>query len=222
MSEQGCSDKRMYWRVSRLKRGLFLRVMVTVMLIGAICGSLITPARGNGTSISIEPSSVSVTVGQKFTVQIWVRGVVGMERFYFDILWDTSMMTYVQYTGNNNGVSCARASWSPGPGDQSFNVFSMTPRFTGDAYWWSLQFQCLAAGTASLSIINAEWRNDNDAFSISTVSGATVQQNAPQTIPPRYVGGEVFSANKLAVLSPYLALISIVAVAAVVVKRKLT
>jgi len=35
-------------------------------------------------------------------------------------------------------------------------------------------------------------------------------------------GGELFSANKLALISPYLALISVVAVAAVVVKRKLT
>ena len=192
------------------------------MLIGAICGGLITPARGNGTIISIEPSSVSVTAGQQFTVQIWVRGVVGMERFYFDILWDTSMMTYVQYTGNDNGVSCGRASWSPGPGDQFFNVMAMTPRFTGDAYWWSLRFQCLAAGTASLSMINAEWRDDNDAYSFSTVSGATVQQNAPQTTPPtpRHVGGEVFSANKLAVLSPYIALIGVVAIAAVAFKKR--
>ena len=205
-----------------MKHRLFLRVMVTVMLIGAICGSLLTPARGNGTSISIEPSSVSVTVGQKFTVQILVTGVVGMERFYFDIRWDASMMTYVQYTGNNNGVSCARASWSPGSGDQSFNVFSMTPRFTGDAYWWSLQFQCLAAGTASLSIINPEWLDDNNIHSFTTVSGAAVvQQDAPQTTTPRYVGGELFTANKLAVLSPYLALFSVVAVAAVVVKKKL-
>jgi len=37
---------------------------------------------------------------------------------------------------------------------------------------------------------------------------------------PRYVGGELYCANKLAVLSPYLALISIVAVAAVLVKRR--
>jgi TolB protein len=39
--------------------------------------------------------------------------------------------------------------------------------------------------------------------------------------PSGYVGGELFTANKLAVLAPYLALASIVAVAAVVVKRKL-
>ena len=37
-----------------------------------------------------------------------------------------------------------------------------------------------------------------------------------------HVGGEVFSANKLAVLSPYLALFSVIAVAAVLVKRHRT
>ena len=44
----------------------------------------------------------------------------------------------------------------------------------------------------------------------------------PPSNPYHYVGGELFSANKLAVLSPYLAFFTIVAVAAVVVKRKLT
>ena len=39
---------------------------------------------------------------------------------------------------------------------------------------------------------------------------------------PQHVGGQVFSANKLAVLSPYLALLSVIAVAAVVAKRMLT
>jgi hypothetical protein len=40
--------------------------------------------------------------------------------------------------------------------------------------------------------------------------------------PYHYVGGELFSANKLAILAPYLALIGIVAVAAIFAKRKLT
>jgi len=50
----------------------------------------------------------------------------------------------------------------------------------------------------------------------------TVNQHAPAppAAPGGYVGGEVFSANMLAVLSPYLALFSVVAVAAVLVKRR--
>ena len=44
----------------------------------------------------------------------------------------------------------------------------------------------------------------------------------PTTPTSGHVGGELYTANKLAVLSPYLALISVVAVAAVVAKRKFT
>ena len=40
--------------------------------------------------------------------------------------------------------------------------------------------------------------------------------------PYNYVGGELFAANKLAVLSPYLALIGVIAVASIVAKRKST
>ena len=44
-----------------------------------------------------------------------------------------------------------------------------------------------------------------------------------QSNPPGYVGGGVFSANKAIIVAPYLmAILSVVAVAAVVVKRKLT
>ena len=204
-----------------------MRVMLTVMLIGAICGSLLTPARGNGTSISIEPSSVSVTVGQKFTVQILVTGVVGMERFYFDIRWDASMMTYLQYTGNDNGLSCIRGDVSSGYGERTFTVWSMTPRFTGDAYWWSLQFECLAAGTASLLLASSycEWRDDVNTYSFTTVSGATVQQNTPPPpeTPTHHVGGEVFSANKAVIVAPYLiGIFSIIAAVSLVVRKKFT
>ena len=200
--------------------------MVTVMLIGAICGSLITPTRGNGTSISIEPSSVSVTVGQKFTVQILVTGVVGMERFYFDIRWDASMMTYLQYTGNDNGLSCIRGDVSSGYGERTFTVWSMTPRFTGDAYWWSLQFECLAAGTASLLLASSycEWRDDVNTYSFTTVSGATVQQNTPPPETPNlHVGGQLFTANKAVIVAPYLiGIFSIIAVVSLVVRKKFT
>jgi len=46
------------------------------------------------------------------------------------------------------------------------------------------------------------------------------QQYSPPSDPSGHVGGELFAANKLAVLSPYLALIGFVAVAAVLVKRR--
>ena len=54
------------------------------------------------------------------------------------------------------------------------------------------------------------------------VSNGVVEQREPTTPsgPSGYVGGEVFSANKLAVLSPYLALIGLVGVISTVVAVK--
>jgi len=49
--------------------------------------------------------------------------------------------------------------------------------------------------------------------------GSEASDSAPSN-PYHYVGGELFTANKLAVLSPYLALIGVVAVGAIVAKRK--
>jgi hypothetical protein len=49
---------------------------------------------------------------------------------------------------------------------------------------------------------------------------AEIARSSTPSNPYHYVGGEVFAANKLAVISPYLTLISIVAVAAVLVKRR--
>jgi len=96
-----------------------------------------------------------------------------------------------------------------------------TPRFTGDAYWWSLQFQCLAAGTTSIWIQNdAEWGNGDSIFSFGAVSGATVQQIAQQTTTTRAVGGVVVPTNTYMTLAPYLAVIGLVATTAGVAIKK--
>jgi len=57
---------------------------------------------------------------------------------------------------------------------------------------------------------------------ISTKPTTETTTYVPPTSPPGYVGGELFSANKLAVLSPYLALIGVVALAAFLVRRRKT
>ena len=58
-------------------------------------------------------------------------------------------------------------------------------------------------------------------FDVTVWNGVAKQRSAPLSTPT-HVGGELFTVNKLAVLSPYLALISVVAVAAVLVERRRT
>jgi len=94
-----------------------------------------------------------------------------------------------------------------------------------------IRIHCLDEGTATMTFVDPgrgaiDIRQDGtDTYVTGVIPPATLvvnQHAAPPSGPSGYVGGELFSANKLAVLSPYLALISVVAVAAVVVRKKLS
>ena len=96
--------------------------------------------------------------------------------------------------------------------------------YSDDHMWLSIHFRCLKSGVGTIQIPFASWMDDVGGFQLSfdVVLGATVSQIRGSTPNPyHYVGGELFTPNKFAVLSPYLALFSVVAVAAVLVKRKL-
>ena len=101
----------------------------------------------------------------------------------------------------------------------------------------TLTFQCVGPGSGQLGLPDSV--TDTLGAHILSVTGGivgayaisdiirfpdTVNHHAPApSNPPSYVGGQVFSANKLSVLSPYLIeIISAVAVAAIVVRKKLT
>jgi Tol biopolymer transport system component len=101
----------------------------------------------------------------------------------------------------------------------------------GHAPNWSPDGTIIAFWRSSDSIwvMNADGSNKYDLN--SSLSGAIEPdyQRSPSRTrpsnPPGYVGGELFSANKLAVLAPYLTLIGIfstVVVAAVVARKKLS
>ena len=106
-----------------------------------------------------------------------------------------------------------------------------------DEFWVTLTFNCVATGEAQITLpaeatdsnfithSREVWRDYNTANEIMydvMVSNGVVEQREPTTPsgPSGYVGGEVFSANKLAVLSPYLALIGLVGVISTVVAVK--
>jgi len=141
---------------------------------------------------------------------------------------------------SENGVTDTGLSYYMVQAYQSIGVYSQ------DRYWVTLYFRCRAAGVSQIEIptrINPTTGGSIDTyvyttsqgplvpFSITTSPGLANQQpsmlrltttTATQPVPsvPQPVGGELSTANKLAVLSPYLTLLTIVAVAAVVVKRR--
>jgi hypothetical protein len=80
----------------------------------------------------------------------------------------------------------------------------------------------LSQGSSSMTLGDGSLSIDGQPNTLSPsdfVLTCNQLSRAPSN-PTQHVGGELFTANKLVVLSPYLALISVVAVAAVLVKRK--
>ncbi|MEM2942914.1 MAG: hypothetical protein QXT81_05790 [Candidatus Bathyarchaeia archaeon] len=113
-----------------------------------------------------------------------------------------------------------------------FNYYGAGSPWTTDALWGSFTFHCRGEGTSIITVTSPAgatiYIGDDESTPTPVDPGTyevTCNQYQPQPTPttaPRPVGGEVFAANKFVVLSPYIALISVVAVAAVVIKRKLT
>jgi hypothetical protein len=95
---------------------------------------------------------------------------------------------------------------------------------TSDMIYLTLTFRCLSQGTSQLHMgdgyLDIVGQEQNVLPSDYDVTCNQLSR-APSN-PYHYVGGELFTANKLAVLSPYLTLISAVAVAAVLFKRRRT
>lgn len=185
----------------------------------------------------------------RWIVPIWIRSVEeGMKSFGLIVTWDNSQLQSMSAPAPNlpegwtklaseNGVTDTGLSYYMLQAHQSIGVYSQ------DRYWVTLYFRCRAAGVSQIEIparINPKTGGSIDTyvyttsqgplvpFSITTSPGIANQSpgvlqqtatTATQPVPPQLVGGEWSTANKLAVLSPYLALFTIVVVTAVVVKK---
>jgi len=176
-------------------------------------------------------NALDVTVGSIFSVDIWIRGIPPadpMDSFSFDLAWDPAFMQYDHSQGNPPSgwnVDVDDASAASGTLTAGGIMLQNGNPYSDDHMWLSVYFHCLKSGVDTIAFSGASWMDDVGGFQLSfdSVLSATVSQTGGSTPNPyHYVGGELFSANKLAVLGPYLALFSIVAVAAIVVKRKLT
>jgi len=174
-------------------------------------------------------NTLDVAVGSSFSVDIWIRGIPSgdpMENFAFDLGWDPTLMQYDHSQGNPpNGwqvnVNDANAP-SGALGIGGSRLQNGNP-YGDDHMWLSVYFRCLKSGVGTIEISGSSWMDYVGGFTLSfdSVLSATVSQTGGSTPNPyHYVGGELFTANKLAVLSPYLALFSVLAVAAVLVKRR--
>jgi hypothetical protein len=181
----------------------------------------------------MSPHGLDVGVGSTFTIDIWIKNIPGgfpMTSFEFYVGWDSTMIELIDH---DNLADTPGRNWVPNQDSPSGSPYSFYTcaseasdslyNWASDEKWATLEFRCIAEGSSiidasgedtvylqgPLNVIALEF--DADAITCNQ------RQQAPSN-PYHYVGGELFAANKLAVLSPYLALFSVVAVAVVLVK----
>ena len=172
-------------------------------------------------------SSIDVPVSSEFTVEVWVRnipypewGVIGLE---IAITWDNLQVEYLYHTIQNHGFQ-----YFVGPADPKAAgyLFLNNPSDTGvtpvivDDWWMNITFHCLAEGSSTIEFLPNEEFNPKV---INLYEGSTILSIVPppyevtcnQRQPPPgptagYVGGESFSADKLAIMTPFLVLAGLI------------
>ena len=181
--------------------------------------------------VDIEQNGVPVNtldlpVGSTFMVDVWIRNLPnqGLNSIYFAVEWDPTMMELVSYQEAANPQNTYDA-WGVGSGVDYIEFYALG--FSGtfinyDMLYLTLTFRCLIQGSSPVTVTHSSLSFPELNYDVNPpdfVLTCNQLSRAPSN-PPQHVGGEVFSANKLAVLSPYLALIGSVTIAAVLVKRR--
>jgi len=207
------------------KTGLILAGMLLALCVLG----LISPAKGQtAPKISLEMNGVPVTtlnipVCSKFTLEFWIRDIGigwGLVAFVIEITWNPDLIELleadpIEREGWTHGVS-------QGPGYAIVKSSTTVPnRWFGNATWVLFTFHCLGEGTDLMVLESPE--GDGIVLSDGGPGGLTYPEPFEVTVHQfKAVGGVVVPVNKLAVLSPYLALIGLVGAVtvAVAVRRR--
>jgi len=207
-----------------MKRGkFFLASLVALLIIVGLSQPASAPEANP--DLVIDPDEINVSVSSTFTIDIWIKNIPSgfvMLFFDFQVSWESSMMelTSHNFLADENG-------WSINADNALANNYFCAASgadWSSDSKWLTLTFHCLAEGSSTIQAAGSGsdsvvlW-DGNEATETGFDSDAiTCNQRRP--VPPtpyHYVGGELFTANKLAVLSPYLALIGIVTTVAILI-----
>jgi len=201
-------------------------ILATMLLALCVLG-LVSPAKGQQPppppNISLEINKVPVTtlnirVCSEFTVDLWIRDIEdgwGMVSNNMRIEWNPDL---IELVAEDHGMVDARG-WSgggtSGPGYTEGGASG--PPWTTGAIWGTYTFHCKGEGTDVMVLTSPKpetivlWNGQVTYETDPAPYEVTVHQYT------RAVGGVLTGTDKLAVLSPYLALIGLVGAATVAV-----
>lgn len=153
---------------------MFLRIMMVVLLIGMSIGA-------EGTSIEIDPTSQNVDVGESFSVDFIIDGVVDLAGFQIYFSFDNTVVQWVSnsLTGTvlNNPFVVTNAS------NQLAALSVPAASFTGSGLLFTANFTAIAAGLTSITIIDMGYMKSKlsdstgTAMTYSVVNGQVNVEN---------------------------------------------
>jgi hypothetical protein len=163
-------------------------------------------------------NTLNIPVGSTFTVDVWIRNTpsIGLEGFLLIVFWNPTMMELTSYQQAPNTKSWGQwdvAVQTVGTANIHLQGGNSGGNYiTSDMIYLTLTFRCLSQGSSEMSmgdgyldIVGQEQNVLPLDFHVTCNQLSRASSN-----PYHYVGGKVFSANKLAVLAPYLALFGVI------------
>jgi len=189
------------------------RLTYPVLFLALCILGLALPASANGpyARFALEPVVVNVTPCTNFRVDVSILSLAGpMEAFSLEISW-TNYMELVGYDFGDHGW-VMEERFRDG---QMLVIYAAGEPWSDDETWLTVTFHCTAEGTSTIRVYGFVDPIGAEKVFLDPVEGAVHQY-------PRFVGGDIQSVNKLAVLAPYLALVGLVAAVSAVymVKRR--
>ena len=173
-------------------------------------------------------TSLDVTVSSTFELEVCIDSIpqgYSMVGFLVRIKWTPiSQLEVTAVLPNPGGLFQTYLSNALGESQQQHKNI-----LTKSLSLYKVRFHCLAEGTCTITFraplppsidIQLDAGGATEEYTIDPTPLVCNQHPPGPSTPYHYVGGELFTADKLAVLSPYLALIGVVAVGAIVAKRK--
>ena len=168
-----------------------------------------------------------IPVCTEFTVEIPITNLplAGMWNFQYELRWNPNYMEYRGHTIVDNGWAIPADSVQV---NEASGILTMkTPessfiRFSEDAVWLRIDFHCLGAGTSSLVTLDGyfDYSTGFEGYPFQLTETACNQRGGIISPKSSVVGGYYASVNSLAVLSPYLALVSLIGIIVTVLVTK--
>jgi hypothetical protein len=181
-------------------------------------------AQGNAqwwADLSVEPETITVRVPSSFSVDIWIRNTgrgttEGVRSFHFDLSWDPGLTDFTGYTIQIPQSMGWTTTVSVKSGKLTMNgdAGEGSPYMLDDTMVLTVYFRCLGEGSSSFTFENASWIDGyNQPHEFTFHHGMCNQVAAP-------VGGYVASVGRWTNLAPYLTLIGLLAIVALIAVRK--